>query len=140
MSDMADQDEKKPFQIKSFATADRELAKAASMRAGLNMGEWVGRAVRTQDRVDRQESIFPPVAPSRTAEADDTALISLMTAAAALAAANPRQLRGVPGLTSLLAARVRQARGLPPLLANRVKPEARNGKTITMDVRKSADV
>lgn len=120
MSDADDADGKKPFQIRGFPVATRKLALACAAKAGLTMPEWMDRAVHSQSRIDRDESVFPPLAKVNGHADDDEGLVELLNAAAAIAAANGRQLRSVPGLTSLVAERVRKARGLPPLAPRRL--------------------
>lgn len=44
----------KPWTVKNISDGDRNAAKAAAGRADVTLGEWVGRAIRTQVQVDLQ--------------------------------------------------------------------------------------
>jgi hypothetical protein len=114
MPDSEHDDAKAPFQIRDFRVKTRKLGLRCASKAGLTMPEWADRAFHSQARIDEGENIFPPVGKAPIPAGNDDALIALLNAAAALAAANDRQLRAVPGLTSLVAERVRAARGLAP--------------------------
>lgn len=109
------EDAKAPFQIRDFRVATRELGKTCANRAGLTMAEWADRAFHTQARVDaNDQQVFVPPPKSAPEQARDTHLAELLTSAGAATAHDPRGLKAVPGMVSLLAERVRAARGLPP--------------------------
>jgi hypothetical protein len=63
MSDNDDPDAKGPFQIRDFRRGTQAKAKACANRAGLNMAEWMDRAVHTQARVEQGDQILPPDQP-----------------------------------------------------------------------------
>ncbi len=137
---------KAPFQIRDFKIATRELGKTCAHKAGLTMAEWADRAFRTQARVDANEQVIfdPPPKPSMT-QARDAQLAELLTAAGTATAHDPRGLRAIPGMISLLQDRVRVARGLPPLppRATRktpVKHSLESGKTLELSVSSNPTV
>jgi hypothetical protein len=121
MSDTEQDEEKKPFQLRAFPVASRKLAVSCAIKAGLTVPEWVDRAVHSQARIDRQESLFPPgqweayrngtteqpiaAVDAATSIAD---MATLLHAAAALAAHTtmPREVR------SLISAYARSIRSL----------------------------
>lgn len=133
MVDKAATDAKAPFQIRDFLVATRELGKTCAHKSGLTMAEWADRAFHTQARVDRNEQVIfaPPKQAHPEDAARDAALADLLTAAGAATSHDPRGIKAVPGLVSLLAARVRAAKGLPPLPPRKtpVKQMLQIGKT-----------
>lgn len=111
-------DEKKPVQIRGLPAATHDLAKACAHAAGLTVAEWYDRAVHSQARLDKQESVFPPSPPRPPPSQPDPlteALIALLTAAGPAMSQDPRGLKAVPGLAGLLTDKVREVRGMPPL-------------------------
>lgn len=130
-----DEEAKAAWTIKSMPVEERKLAVACAARAGLNMAEWMVRAVRNQARIDAGDQVLPPGTPApRPAAARSPAplgdLVAVVQALGAIAESS-----GVPvprGLARSSYAAVREQlrgiRGLPE--ATPRKPSKRIGQTI----------
>lgn len=148
MSDDANPDEQTIIvNIKGVRKSAWKGAKDLADKHKEPMGDLVSRALEQLIRIDtgpreifpERDGISPPISANlnpKSANPDsheDAALAELLNAAAAVSAHNERQLKSVPGLTSLLAERVRAARGLPP-----AKPRERHGSPAPLRIAAGA--
>lgn len=65
----------KPWTIRGIPPEERNAASEAAKRAGMNLGEWLSRAIRAQIQSDSQASrapvpVRPPESDSQTALSD----------------------------------------------------------------------
>ena len=119
MSNTLVDDEKKPFQLRAFPVETRKLAVVCATKAGLTVPEWIDRAVHSQARLDRAESVFPPERPNSDGDAqtDLSAICELVRVAVDVAKVTGKPLRSdLQGrLLGLVDQEIRAARGMPQI-------------------------
>lgn len=114
-----DDDQKSPWQFKSFSTSARVLAKQCADRADMSYQDWVAKAVRTQARIDEGNYVEPPTLKTRVERVivDFEGLTQALQGAVLVEQASGKKMsaRDAAGYYSLLRDKLREAKGLPPV-------------------------